>query len=359
METLERRYDIDWIRVIAIGLLLIYHITITFQPWAPLLMFMKSSEPIEALWIPMSVINVWRIPLLFFVSGMGVCFAIRRRDWKALIKERSLRILLPFLFGMVAIVPLQIYVWQDYYNQILSYIPMPYHLWFLGNIFIYVVILSPLFFWLKKMDGTEISGKIKRFFGSPLGLLIVLALLIVEVMVINPLNFEIYAMNWHGFFLGIICFWAGFMFVYAGKGFTNMIKKYALAFLSMGIALFLVRYFVYELVAPYYLVALESFLWVLAVFGLGYRFLNSDSKTLSYLSQAAYPVYILHMVYLNLACSLIFGLDIAIELQYVLVVLGTFVGCFATYELIRRVNFLRPLFGLRLVKKESKKLAVA
>jgi len=358
MEISERRYDIDWIRVIAIGLLLFYHITISFQPWATLILFMKSNEPIEALWVPMSLINIWRIPLLFFVSGMGVCFAIRRRNWKALIKERFLRIMVPFLFGCLAIVPLHIFLWQDYYNQILSYTPMPFHLWFLGNIFIYVVILSPLFFWFKRIEGSQKSGQIKAFFGSPLGLILVVALLIAEVMLVSPMSFEIYAMNWHGFFIGLICFSAGFMFIYAGSRFWNMVRAYSFAFLSAAFALYLVRYF--DLVSPYYLTALESFHWVLAVFGLGYRYLNIKSRSLAYLSQAAYPVYILHMLFLNLSCTIVFEWNISVGLQFILVLLGTFLGCFVTYEwMIRRTPWLRPLFGLRPIQKKYSELKMA
>ena len=155
MEALGRRHDIDWIRVIAIGLLLIYHIAISFQPWGGMMMFLKSEESMEWVWVGMSALNVWRIPLLFFVSGMGVCFAIRRRHWFGLMKERTLRILVPFLFGMAVIVPLHIFIWQDYYSQILSYVFMPFHLWFLGNIFIYVAIMSPLFLVIKKAYNAE------------------------------------------------------------------------------------------------------------------------------------------------------------------------------------------------------------
>ncbi len=100
MSSTSRRYDIDWLRVIAIGLLLIYHIGIGFQPFGVLIQFIQSNEPLEALWVPMSMLNIWRIPLLFFVSGMGVCFAIRKRNWKQLLLERGRRILVPFLFGM-------------------------------------------------------------------------------------------------------------------------------------------------------------------------------------------------------------------------------------------------------------------
>ncbi len=116
MLTSSRRYDIDWLRVIAIGLLLIYHIAIAFQPWGVMIGFIANKKPWQALWIPMTMLNVWRIPLLFFVSGMGVYFAIQNRNWKQLIQERAKRILLPFLFGMFFVVPIHVYLWQDYYQ---------------------------------------------------------------------------------------------------------------------------------------------------------------------------------------------------------------------------------------------------
>ena len=118
--TTERRYDIDWLRVIAIGLLLIYHIAIIFQPWAMLIGFMRSEETLERLWKPMTMLNVWRIPLLFYVSGMGLYFAIRKRNWQQLLMERTKRILVPFVFGIICIAPLHMFIFQDYYKMPLS-----------------------------------------------------------------------------------------------------------------------------------------------------------------------------------------------------------------------------------------------
>ena len=66
--TTERRHDIDWLRVITIGLLLIYHVAIVFQPWGVLIGFIQSNKELSWLWVVMSMLNVWRIPLLFFVS---------------------------------------------------------------------------------------------------------------------------------------------------------------------------------------------------------------------------------------------------------------------------------------------------
>ena len=116
MITSNRRYDIDWVRVIAIGLLLLYHVAIGFQPWGIMIGFIANEKSWEALWIPMTMLNVWRIPLLFFVSGMGVYCAIQNRNWKQLLQERVGKILLPFLFGVFVIVPINVLIWQYHYH---------------------------------------------------------------------------------------------------------------------------------------------------------------------------------------------------------------------------------------------------
>lgn len=147
---LTRRYDIDWLRVIAIALLLLYHVAIGFQSWGLMIGFITNSEAWESLWIPMALLNVWRIPLLFFVSGMGVYFALQNRSWKQLLQERTRRIVLPLVVGIFLIVPLHVLLLQYYYQWDLRYTPSPAHLWFLGNIFAYVVLLAPLLIYLKK-----------------------------------------------------------------------------------------------------------------------------------------------------------------------------------------------------------------
>src|SRR5450432_1689069 len=131
MSVTNRRYDIDWLRVIAIGLLLLYHVAIGFQSWGIMIGFITNDKPWESLWIPMTLLNVWRIPLLFFVSGMGIYFAMERRSWKELIIERSRRIFIPFLFGMVCIVPISLMLWSKHNDFPVGYTPLnPGHLWF-------------------------------------------------------------------------------------------------------------------------------------------------------------------------------------------------------------------------------------
>lgn len=348
MPTLNRRYDIDWIRVIAISLLLLYHVAIALQPWGTMIGFITSEKAWQALWIPMTMLNVWRIPLLFFVSGMGVYFAMKNRNWKQLLLERTGRILLPFLFGMVFIVPIHIWIWQRYYQFDMTYLPGPGHLWFLGNLFVYVVVLSPLFFYLKRNEEGRLVSWIKRVFSNPLGLLLVIGAFVVEVLLVNPMPFELYAMTGHGFFLGLLAFLFGFCFVLCGHTFWEMILRWRWLFFAVAVTFFAMRLVYFQGDTPNYLLVVESNCWIISLFGFGYKYLNHPGKVLSYLSQAAYPVYILHMIFLYLGSYFIFPLAIDVRIQFVLVLLITITGSFITYEfLIRRIAFMRPLFGLK------------
>lgn len=352
MSTAIRRYDIDWARVIAIGLLLLYHVAIGFQSWGVMIGFIATKTSWASLWTPMTMLNIWRIPLLFFVSGMGVYFAIQNRNWKQLLQERAGRILLPLVFGVFAIVPISTFLWQYHYNIDLNYnflVYNPGHLWFLGNIFVYVLLFAPLFFYLKRNENGPFVTGLKKMLGTPLGVLPVIAAFIGEAILVNPNPYELYAMTWHGFFLGLLAFFFGFCFVLGGDSFWNMTSKWRWLFLSLAIALYTYRFFQFQMRVPSYQLAIESNFWILSVFAFASRYLNRPSRALTYLSQAAYPVYILHMIFLSLGSMLIFPLNIAVPVQFILVLLFTVVGCFVFYEfIIRRINIIRPLFGVRM-----------
>jgi len=342
-----RRYDIDWLRVITIGLLLIYHIAIVFQPWGLMIGFIQSDESLTWLWTPMSMLNVWRIPLLFYVSGMGVSFAMRQRDWKALIGERTKRILVPFVVGIFLVVPLHMFVLEYYYGMSLSYAPNPGHLWFLGNIFSYVLILLPLFYWMKKHENGSLHTVLHKVLGSPLGLLLIMGLFIGEVLIMKPVTFEMYVMTGHGYALGLLAFFVGFSCVYAGEAFWQMLLKWRWVILGLAVTLFAVRYYQFNLKSPNYLMSVESNLWIFTVFAFGYKYLQLPGKALKYLSEAAYPVYIWHMAFLYLATSWFLPMEMPVLIKFLMVNVVTFAGCFGVYEVIRRVRVLRLAFGLK------------
>ncbi len=346
--TTERRYDIDWLRVIAIGLLLIYHISIIFQPWAIFIGFIKSNELLEGLWKPMTMLNVWRIPLLFYVSGMGLYFAMRKRNWKQLLIERSKRILLPFLFGLVAISPLHMFIFQKHYNMSLNYYPHQGHLWFLGNIFVYVLLLSPLFFYLKKHEDGKIKRALSSLISHPGGPLLISLFFVVEVLLVKPQMFALYAQTLHGFFNGLLAFFFGFLFVYSGQGFWQTVSKWKWLYIGIAVVLYTIRFTGFELISTMYITAIESNCWIFGVFGLGYQYLNKPSEMLSHLSKAAYPIYIIHMFVLFAGTLIILPLEIHPMFKFIIITLFTFVTCYLIYEFIlRRIPILRPLFGLK------------
>jgi hypothetical protein len=355
--TIERRYDIDWLRVVAIGLLLIYHIAIIFQPWAMFIGFIKSDESLEGLWKPMTMLNVWRIPLLFYVSGMGLYFAMRKRNWKQLLLERTKRILLPFLYGIVVITSLHMFIFQMYYNMPLGYFPHQGHLWFLGNIFVYVLILLPVFFFLRRHEHGKIKRVVSALMGHPGGPMLISLFFVTEVLLVKPQLFALYAQTWHGFFNGFLAFFFGFLSVYSGKTFWQTVLKWRWLYIGLAAVLFGIRYFIYATEAPGYLTAIESNCWIFGVFGLGYKYLNRPSKTLSYLSKAAYPVYIIHMFVLYAGAILILPLEIPVFLKFIAVTAFTGIFCYLIYEFIlRRVIFLRPLFGLKLYTADIRQI---
>jgi len=348
MSTLLRRYDIDWLRVITIGLLIVYHTAICFQPWGFMLGFITNDKPLESLWKPMAMLNVWRIPILFFISGMGACFASQNRSWKQLLLERAKRILVPFVFGIFCIVPIQIFIAQQYYLQPLQYIPNPAHLWFLGNIFIYLLLLLPLLYYLKRNENSSIMVELKKVLASPLCLVIVIAAFIGEALLVNPILYELYAMTWHGFFLGLLAFFFGFLFMLGGAPFWNMLQRWRWIFFGMALALYMYRLMQVNMKVPHAILVIESQGWIFSILAFGYTYLNHPGKTLQYLTQAAYPIYIIHMVALYLAARLVIPMNVLVPLKFMAVLLFTLTGSLVVYEfIIKRVNLFRALFGLK------------
>ena len=343
----NRRYDIDWLRVIAIALLLIYHVVIVFQPWGFYIGFIQSVETSNAIWIPMALLNVWRIPLLFFVSGMGVCFALRRRDWKQLLLDRARRILLPLFFGSFLIVPIHVFIFQKYYEQEIVYSPSVGHLWFLLNICIYVTQIIGFAFLDKNYD-YKFFNAIRVLLKRPYFIYLFIIPFVLEAELINPEYFSLYVGTGHGFLIGMLAFFFGFLFIAIGDAFWNAVEKTKTTSLIIAFTLYLIRLFYFELNAPNFLTSIESMNWIFAVFGFGYKYLNKPGKILSYLSQAAYPLYIIHMIFLYLAASIFLPLNLPLGLNLILIILFTFTGCFVTYDLIiKRIGFLRLLFGLK------------
>ena len=263
----------------------------------------------------MGLINIWRIPLLFIISGMGVWFAMRRRHWKELLKDRAKRILLPLIFGSFFIVPISGYLYQEFNNLDTMYLPNGGHLWFLGNIFIYVLVLCPIFFVLKRNPDNLLLRCCNWVLKFPAALYLFTIPFIIEAeLVAPPQGFASYANTPHGFWLGLLAFLTGFIFISLGDVFWRAVERIKIIALGIAIPLFLVRMIVFQFGGPFFITVIESWSWLFAVIGFGSTYLNRPSSALTYLSKAVYPVYILHMIFLNLSASLILSKPTSIEM---------------------------------------------
>ena len=99
--------------------------------------------------------------------------------------------------------------------------------------------------------------------------------------------------------------------------------------------------------------ALQQWCAIVAVLGFARHLRPVDSPALRYLSEAVFPVYILHQTLIIMIAWQLRPLGLAPALEGPVLVLGTLAGCFAGYELVRRIPLLRPLFGLKRARREA------
>nr|MDQ3040243.1 acyltransferase family protein [Pseudomonadota bacterium] len=72
---MTRRYDLDWIRVCAFALLVLYHVGMYYVTWDWHVKSPVASATIEPL---MLLTSPWRLSLLFLVSGAATAFLLEK-----------------------------------------------------------------------------------------------------------------------------------------------------------------------------------------------------------------------------------------------------------------------------------------
>ena len=90
-----------------------------------------------------------------------------------------------------------------------------------------------------------------------------------------------------------------------------------------------------------------QWLCVVAVLGFARRWLNRDSAKRRYLTDAIFPFYIVHQTAIIMIAYALRGSGISAGLEAAVIIGGTAATCIVTYEIVRRVGWLRPLFGLK------------
>ena len=297
----------------------------------------------------MSLINIWRIPILFLISGMGVRFSLERRDWKQLLRERIVRILLPLIFGIVFICPISVFFAMKYYRMNPIYFPNPGHLWFLGNIFLYVLLLLPLLIYLTKTPTNFVFVFLTKLFRFRFTLFCVALPFILEAWLVDPDVFSLYYLTPHGFWIGMVSFLTGFILVCLGDVFWQTVVRIRQFSFILAFCLYLERLIIYQLEeAPNELIALESVSWMLAIIGYGARYLNSESSSLVYFRKAVFPIYVIHMPIQFFLSFFLFPVSLPVILKFLILLTATLAASLFFYEyVIRPFRWLHPMFGLK------------
>lgn len=378
--TSPRRHDIDALRVLAFGLLILYHVGMFYvAEWG---WHVKSTHLSEWLQWPMLLVNQWRMPLIFLVSGLALSFVVDRYRPAELARRRAWRLLWPLLFGMAVVIPPQAYYqalsngatepgYADFLLRYFSFQPWPAgafdgsdigitwnHLWYLPYLLSYTLVLAALLPWLRSASGQRLLVRLRALRGIGLLLLPTLPLLF-HGLVLYPVFGDI-SHNWfsdgyaHALYFTIFLY--GFVIARDQSLWAEIERLRWLTLLLAPMCFASYRLLAEStpddaggaqfgaLLAALYL---NRWIWLLLLLGWSCRLLNRPWRWLPAANQAVYPWYILHQSITVVAGYHLASLDLGPVLEPLLVLAATVVGCWLIHRwLILPSRWLRPCFGV-------------
>ena len=370
----ERLYDLDWLRVIGVIAVFIFHVShyFDFEFW-----HLKNNVISSSISYFGFFFLIWAIPLLFVISGISSNIILDFQKPSRFLKSRVFRILIPFVFGVFIFGYPQSYMEFVYYERFsgsffefvstffnINNFPFNgFHLWFLILLFIFSLILLVIFL-LSRRKNTFVP--LVNFFSKP-GTIFLLAI---------PLAITEWIVPFYGFGgriyggWGILTFLALFLFgyyIFSSSSVRDVLERqrfYALGvaivsyggwgfflFTGLDLSSISITYFIYHFIR-----ALCMLSFILAIVGFANRKLKFTNRFLSYSNDAALPFYILHQPVI-LAIGF-FSLSWALHpwLKWLFLITTSFIGIMLVYNLIvRPFNPIRFLLGMKLRKKVPNK----
>jgi len=370
-----RRYDLDALRVIVFGLLILYHVGMFFSPWD-----FHIKNPVTYSWLelPMFFVNQWRLSLLFVISGMGTYFNIAKRNGTGFMRERFVRLFIPLIVGMILIVPPQVYFERldkgQFTGSYFDFWPSKaftgaypegnlswHHLWFLPYLFLFSLMLLPAFLHLRKHPQTWLIDSLKKVVARKFGLYLLAIPLVCWEIFLKPYFPSTHALFGDYYNLVNYCtlFFYGFLLITLKDVFWENVTKRRRLYLITGIITFILLIFMLLLeerhpgdsligVSRSCIAAINEWTWVLTMTGYAATYLNKPGKALKYANEAVYPFYILHQTIIIALGYYLKNVEMGLAIKFSIMALGTFGGAWLIYEFgIRRFSWIRPLFGMK------------
>ena len=396
----ERRYDIDWLRVIAMLSVFVFHCTRFFcaTDWH---LKVPASQQSNTLGIVRAFLfNTWLMELFCLVSGFASWYSLRRRTGGQYLGERVKRLLIPlYTVGIFILVVPQDYIdgvthgrisgtfWQwlpSYYftlpTRAFSLIKrdyldpvnlLPYtfsgHLWFIQMLFIITLLTLPLILYLKSERGQRLIDRLAGWTARRGGIfLFVIPLAIVRLgLRWLPLTTD---RTWADFFWYALFFVIGYILA-ADDRITDSIKRYGWICLALWIVLFWSVGGLFTSVlgfdtstgqgywALYMLwqIAWSIISWSAVVFmlSLGAKYLNFANGLLSYGNEAVLPFFLFHQTIILIVGWFVLPWDISNVVMFLIIAVISFSLILFLYEVfVRHIGFMRFLFGMMPQKKQ-------
>lgn len=380
----DRRYDLDWLRIIAFGLLILYHCGMFYVTWDWHVKSSRASDAIEPL---MMLTNPWRLTLLFLISGAATRFmADKMSAWK-FTRSRMGRLWPPLLLAVFAIVPP-----QSYYEVVEALQAMPSaqaaqyplaldnfyvryvtasgnwcdadgclttptynHMWFVAYLILYTLALVPLLPLLRR-----IPKAVSVLIAGPFIILTPWLVMAALRLTLFPIFGESHDFreDWYLHALYFSVFLFGFAIAKHQKFFDRCVQLRwsALAIALISWATLLVYFNVYPegVTPPEWLRAimrcvreLDAWCAIVAAIGFAHHHLQTaDGPVRRLLTQAIFPFYLIHQTIIVVAGHYLDELQLELWMEAPLLIGVTALGCWPFFDLGRRIPPLRVWIGL-------------
>ena len=373
----RRLHYIDWLRVLAVLLLFPFHTLRVYNVGEPF--YVKGPELSIAASYVLGFIDTWHMPLLFLLAGASTYFALGKRSGRQYLSERMTRLLVPLTFGILVLIPPQTWYGarfnSGYTGTYVEYLTSgaflqwnvqgggDYYggfgigqLWFILWLFLISLIVLPLLLWGRGERGAAAMQRVSRFFAHPAAWLVAaFAILLGEAL---P---DFAGKN---LFYYLVFFVFGYIAMCAPE-FMTAAERFKWPALALGAPLCVwwvasgpLRDSLPDpsllLTGIVLLGMLGRWLVIVGLLGVGRRYLDTPSPQLSYLAEASYPLYILHQTVIVVIAFYLVQLPMDWFAQWLLLLGVATAGTFVLYEGVRRIGWLRFLFGMRPAKRDAK-----
>ena len=361
MET--RKYFLDWLRVGAFALLIVFHVGMLYVSWPYSLKSPRLYPAIEPL---MNAVGAWRLALLFVISGVASRFLIDKLGPGAFARDRLRRLLPVILIGMYVVIPPQTYValvsrgvahmdfptfwWTQYLrgDQTLVrpfHMTMPTwdHLWFLVYLLIYTLVAAAVTWAARGLGARAISPASPwlLIFAPPIWLAIANLLILTKWPISDAL-----VNDWGGHLKWVGLYVTGLLAARQDR-FWALLEAHWGKLLAVSAVLLAIQSRVNDLVWSG-VSGLYAWAAICALCGFAKATLNRSSVLLSHLNQAVLPIYVLHQPIMLVTAFWMFPLRLPLPAEISLLAAAAGLGSLALYEVgIRPVAVSRFLFGLK------------